>query len=184
MESYEKINCNVFEKIIEPVIPFVTQEADKIKDDANKYTLSFGFFTFNLLYAVIMGIESISLLVTEIKTSEKAKKLNLVEASKSMYSEAFSRYSSSAYRSILYSLLEKLNFLGIPEINMLGRFYLVDGSIFPAIKSMSWAAYKKTANAVKLHLAFNLNCMIPAQFICSEANASEKGKLIETRMAT
>jgi hypothetical protein len=51
---------------------------------------------------------------------------------------------------------------------------LVDGSIFPAVKSMAWARYKKTANALKLHLSFNLNKMIPAEFITTDANYSER----------
>jgi hypothetical protein len=64
--------------------------------------------------------------------------------------------------------------LNIPEINQLGRILLVDGSVFPAIATMQWAHYKKTANAIKLHLAFELNRMIPVEFLCTHGNFSEK----------
>ena len=39
---------------------------------------------------------------------------------------------------------------------------------------MDWAKYKKGANALKMHLAFELNRMIPVQFLCTEGNYSEK----------
>jgi hypothetical protein len=43
---------------------------------------------------------------------------------------------------------------------------------------MIWASYKKYAKAIKLHLAFELNRMIPVQFLNTEANASERKVLL------
>ena len=151
METKEK---NVFEQIIAPVTPLMEQEADKLGDDAKKYKLSFIPFTLNILFAIISGIKSINLLITYIQTSPVAKALALVNASNSMYSEAYLRYDPSIYRKIFYALLEKLNFLEIPEIKALGKFVCTDGSVFPAIKNMVWASYKTKANALKLHLSF------------------------------
>ena len=165
---------NVFDKILEPVFPLIKEAQDKIPGDSNDYKLSLLPFTVNLLFAIICRIESISKLVTEIKSSPVAEALELVKASKSMYSEAFRRYDSSILRNIFYQLLKTLNFLRIPEINQLGRILLVDGSLFPAIASMQWAHYKKTANAIKLQLAFELNRMIPVEFLCTNGNFSEK----------
>jgi hypothetical protein len=83
------------------------------------------------------------------------------------------------FKRLFFGLLDRLEFKGISEINALGRFILVDGSIFPAIKTMDWASYKNTANGIKLHLSFELNRMIPVQFISSDANSSEK-KVLQT----
>lgn len=164
----------VFDEIVAPVMPLIIKEAQRLPQDTSKYTLSFQPFTLNLLFALIKGIKSISLLVTEIKTSSEAKVLSLVNASKSMYSEAFYRYSPQIYRTLFYTLLEKVNFLEIPEIQALGRFCCVDGSVFPAIITMTWATYQQKRNAIKLHLAFELNRMIPTQFLSTEANGSER----------
>jgi hypothetical protein len=165
---------NVFDKILEPVFPLIKEAQDKIPGDSNDYKLSLLPFTVNLLFAIICRIETIGKLVTEIKSSPVAEALELVKASKSMYSEAFRRYDSSIWRNIFYQLLKTLNFSHIPEINQLGRILLVDGSLFPAIASMQWAHYKKTANAIKLQLAFELNRMIPVEFLCTNGNFSEK----------
>lgn len=169
--------ARVIDEILAPVMPLIVEEAHKLSHDASKYTLSFKPFTLNLLFALIKGTKSISLLVTEIKTSTEAQALGLVNASKSMYSEAFYRYSSQTYRNILYTLLHQMNFLGIPEIQALGRIYCVDGSVFPALITMTWATYQQKRNAIKLHLAFELNRMIPVQFLSTEANGSERQML-------
>jgi hypothetical protein len=166
--------ARVFDEIIAPVMPLIVKAAQKLPRDASKYTLSFQPFTLNLLFALIKGIKSIRLLVTEIKTSTEAQALGLVRASKSMYSEAFYRYRPQTYRTLFYMLLEKMNFLEIPEIQALGRFCCIDGSVFPAMITMTWAAYQQKRNAIKLHLAFELNRMIPTQFLSTEANESER----------
>jgi len=167
-------NLNVFKKIIEPVVPFITEAQNRIPNDATIYTLSLLPFTINIIFAIINRIPSISLLVTEIKTSDIAESLGLAVASKSMYSEAFVRYDPAIFRSIFIKLLATLSFLNIPEIQHLGQILLIDGSLFPAISTMSWASYKSTANAIKMHLSFNLNKMIPVEFLAKEGNYSEK----------
>jgi hypothetical protein len=165
----------VFENIIAPLKPLLTEQANGLKGD--DYTLSFYFFTQNLIYAIVARVTSISLLVTTLKSSPDTLAFALVAASKSMYSEAFSRYNPTLFQTLFLSLLGQLQFLGIPEIQALGRFILLDGSIFPAIKTMDWAVYKSRKNALKLHLAFELNRMIPVQFICTDANGNERKML-------
>ncbi len=109
----------VFAQIMSPVLPLLKEQAGQLEKDALTYKLSFYFFALNLLYAIIKGIRSIGLLVTDIRTSPEAGTLGLVNASKSMYSEAFSRYDPSLFRRIFYRLLAQLNFLEIPEIKAL-----------------------------------------------------------------
>lgn len=168
----------VFVEIMTPMLPLLKEQAGKLEKDALTYTLSFYFFALNLLYAIIKNIRSIGLLVTDIRTSPEAKALRLVKASKSMYSEAFIRYDPSLFRHIFYRLLEQLNFLEIPEIKALGRLLCIDGSVFPAFTSMDWAHYRKTGNAIKIHLMLELNRMLPVQFISTDANSSEKTALL------
>jgi len=133
-------NPTVYQTIISPLLPLLKAEAAQLKDD--DYKLSLQFFTLNLCYCIIAGLRSIRLLITEVKTSEHTQKLGLVTASSSMYSEAFLRYEPDIFKRIFFGLLDKLEFKSIPEINSLGRFILMDGSIFPAIKTMDWASYK------------------------------------------
>ena len=91
-----------------------------------------------------------------------------------MYSEAFSRYKPQVFQRILIRLLETIKIDDLPEIKTLGRFILLDGSLFLAFKTMAWAGYSTKCPAVKLHLADELNRMIPVQFISTAANDSER----------
>ena len=170
----DKIEKNVFETILEPVSSIIEATQKSMQNDSKTYTLSFTSFTTNLLFGIICQIKSIGKLIVEINTSRVAKEIGLLVASKSMYSEAFHRYNPEIYRKIFGKLLLTCNFLAIPEIKQLGRILLIDGSVFPVISTMCWAKYKKNANAIKMHLAFELNRMIPVQFLSTEGNYSEK----------
>jgi len=169
----------VFGKILSPVMQIISKTVNTLGDDDKKYKLSFLPFTVNLLYGIMSNIKSRAQLITETKTSDIAEKLGLVVVSNSMYSEAFFRYGPELYKTIFVQLLSTLSFMSIPGIDQLGRILLVDGSVFPAISTMGWAAYKSTANAVKLHLALELNRMIPVEFLSTEANYSEKKFLLD-----
>ena len=133
----------------------------------------------SLIHAVINKTQSIRLLITEIKTNPDLKKLGFVLASPSMYSEAFSRYKPEVFQRIFAKLIEIIEIKDIPEIRTLGRFILFDGSLFPAFKNMEWAKYTSQCQALKMHLAYELNRMIPVQFISSEANYSERKVFME-----
>jgi hypothetical protein len=164
---------NILILILQPLLVLLKGEANNIDGD-NKYKLSFYPFTINILIGVIQGIGSIGKLVTHIKTLPNSNELELVKASKSMYSESFSRYSARHFKLIFMSLLKTLNYIPIPEIQTMGQFYLIDGSIFPVMKTMIWAKYKKGHSAIKLHLCFSLNLMLPVTFMTTDANYSEK----------
>ncbi len=163
-----------FSEILAPVKPLIEEAANGIESDKETYTLSLSPFIMNILFAILSKIPSISLLITQIKTSEIARNLNLVEVSKTTYNEAFGRYDPKIFREIFYKLLNSLNLLAIPEIQALGKILLIDGSIFPAMESMMWAAYKSGANAIKMNLAFELNRMIPVEFSINEGKCSER----------
>ena len=168
-----------FEKIIEPVILLIKEEQNRLKNDEKFYKLSLYYFMVSLIYAVINKTQSIRLLITEIKTNPDLKKLGFVLASPSMYSEAFSRYKPEVFQRIFAKLIEIIEIKDIPEIRTLGRFILFDGSLFPAFKNMEWAQYTSKCQALKMHLAYELNRMIPVQFMSSEANYSERKVFME-----
>lgn len=170
--------ATIFETIIQPLIPLLKEEANQLKNDEQTYKLSLYYFTLSLIYIVINQVKSIRLFITEVKTKPELKKLDFVLASPSMYSEAFSRYKPQIFQRIFVRLLEIVEIKDIPEIKTLGRFMLVDGSLFPAFKTMEWAEYGSKYQALKMHLAYELNRMIPVKFISTAANDSERKALI------
>ena len=66
---------------------------------------------------------------------------------------------------------------GYPEIESLGVIYCIDGSLFPTMSSMLWAEYKKNSKAIRLHLCYELNRMIPVEIIVGSGNSNEREAL-------
>jgi hypothetical protein len=168
--------ATIFETIVQPLLPLLKEEVNRLKDDESTYKLSLHYFTLSLIYAVIHPVKSIRLLITEIKTKPDLK--DFILASPSMYSEAFSRYKPQVFQRIFVHLLAIIQIKDIPEIKTLGRFMLFDGSLFPAFKNMEWAEYSSKCQALKMHLAYELNRMIPVQFMSTAANYSERKALM------
>jgi len=179
MGQVKVTTTTVFDTILAPLLPLLKEQCTQLKGDANTYKLSLAPFVLNLVFAVLNNVKSISLLITEIDSSTVAREIGLIKASRSMYSEAFVRYRATIFRNLFLRLLERLNFLSIPELQLLGNLVCVDGSLIPAVQTMSWAKYKKSANALKIHLALNLNRMIPVQIISTDANTSERTMLAQ-----
>ena len=67
-------------------------------------------------------------------------------------------------------------FRNVP-LKALGKLYCVDGSLFPTLSCMLWAEYKKNCQAIKIHLCFELDRMIPVEIIVSNGNFSERKAL-------
>ena len=138
-----------FEKIIEPVIPLIKEEQNRLKNDEKLYKLSLYYFMVSLIYAVINKTQSIRLLITEIKTNPDLKKLGFILASPSMYSEAFARYKPEVFQRIFAQLIAIIEIKDIPEIRALGRCILFDGSLFLVFKNMEWTKYTSKCQALK-----------------------------------
>ena len=170
----ETSDPNVFEEIVSPIMDLLEHSPEPYSGDAETYTLSFQPFLLNMLFGIINGHSTVGLIVTQIASSQVARTLKLVQSSKTGYHEAFHRYGPEQYRCLFAALLKSVAFMAIPELQSLGPIYLVDGSVFPAISSMVWAQYQKNHNAIKLHLCFNLNHMIPVQFLSTHAKWSER----------
>ncbi len=62
-------------------------------------------------------------------------------------------------------------------LDEIGLFRVIDGSLFPTLIQMSWSEYRKKKNAFKLHLSFELNRLIPTEFILGSGKSSERAFL-------
>jgi hypothetical protein len=83
------------------------------------------------------------------------------------------------FASLLNVVLTSVVWKAIPELDALGKLYCVDGSVFPAIATMLWAEYTSEHRAIRLHLCFELNRMIPAHFLVDTGKSNEKQALLQ-----
>lgn len=174
----DQIKPTVFDKLLEPVQPFVEEQGQKLTPHHNEKFTFQRFFRL-LIYYFVSNYKSISLLIAMLQKGLIPPELNLSKVAYSTFSDAFERFSSDLFKAIFVSLLSIVSLKAIPELEALGILYCVDGSLFPTLTCMLWAKYKKTSQAIKIHLCFELNRMIPVEIIIGSGNSSERGALLQ-----
>ena len=158
-----------FTALFHPVEAFLVQY-ERDHPPHHRETLHFKDFVRKLVYHFAKGCESGRQLLTDISTA--APELELGKVKRSTFFDAFQRFPVVWFANILSFLLVTVTWQAIPELDALGKLYCVDGSIFPAIASMLWAEYTGTHKAIRLHLCFELNRMIPAHFLVDTGNSN------------
>ena len=116
-------------------------------------------------------------LLKELKTNSSAKALELEEVAYSTFRDGFSRFKEKHFIDLYEFVLKNIVWAEVPELSNLGLLKAVDGSLFPVLRSMEWAKYKRNFKALKLHLAFSLNNSCPNEFLVTEGNHSERSFL-------
>jgi hypothetical protein len=169
----------VFKKLIEPVDEFVANQSDSLPKHHNQKYEYYDFFML-LVYYFTSEAQSLKLLVNGLLNKGLlANELNLQQVPYSTCSDAFERFLPELFQAVFQHLLQNMPFKKIPELVALGTLYCIDGSLFPVISSMLWADYTSTHKAVKLHLCFELNRMIPVDFLVTAGNFNERKALLE-----
>jgi len=173
-----QVDPTVFDRLLEPIDPFVKEQSQKLTPHYNeKY--SFKQFVRLLIYYFVSDFKSIKLLLSMLREGLIPSELNLEKVPPSTFSDALERFPSHLFKALFARLLATVSLKALPELEILGKLYCVDGSLFPTLISMVWAEYKKNSQAIKVHLCFELNRMIPVDIIVGSGNSSERKALLE-----
>jgi len=167
-----------FEKLLSPLKDFLELEGKEIDVKTGSRKLFFANFTLTFLYAILMNYGSLRSIISNLESDKTAKKLGFTRIAYSTFRDAFLRFESNYFKSIFLCIYQNFPWKSLDNLNEIGLFSLIDGSIFPTIQSMDWAKYKKQRNAIRLHLEFCLNKMAVVDFICQKANSAERAFLI------
>jgi hypothetical protein len=165
-----------FDELCEPIDSFLEQH-ERDHPPHHRETLHFADFVRKLIYHFAKNCESGRQLVTDLETAPS--ELELSEVKRSTFFDAFQRFPVVWFAHLLAFLLGAVVWQTIPELDVLGKLYCVDGSLFPAIASMLWAEYTSSHQAIRLHLCFELNRMIPAHFVVDTGKSNEKKALLD-----
>lgn len=165
-----------FDELWKPIKSFFEQH-ERDHPPHHRETFHFIDFVLTLIYHFAKNCESGRQLITDLETAPP--ELELGEVKRSTFFDAFQRFPVVWFANLLAYLLVVVTWQAIPELEALGKLYCVDGSLFPAIASMVWAEYTSKHQAVRLHLCFELNRMIPAHFLVGTGKSNEKKALLE-----
>jgi len=175
----EKTQPTVFKTLISPIDEFLANQNDSLPKHPNQKYEYYDFFIL-LVYYFTSEAQSLKLLINGLlNKSLLPDELKLRKVPYSTCSDAFERFSPKLFRAVFQHILQLKHFKNIPELMALGTLYCIDGSLFPVINSMLWADYTSTHKAVKLHWCFELNRMIPVDFLVTAGNYSERKALLK-----
>jgi hypothetical protein len=172
----------VFDKLLEPVMGFVQEQHKRIPQHHNQKLDYTTFFRLLMCFFLILPDSLKLFITTKLNHGLLPKEFGFNRVPYSTFQEGFSRFSPDLFRDVFQHTLKTLSFKSVPDFSALGVLCCVDGSLFPVIQSMLWAEYTKDHQALKLHLCFELNRMIPVDFQVGHGNSSEREALL--KMAT
>jgi hypothetical protein len=173
-------HCTTFDALFQPLeAPLAQQERDH--PPHHREVLHFTQFVRLLVYHFVKSCESGRQLLTDSLSA--ASELELPQVKHATFFDAFQRFPVAWFASLLSFLLAATVWKAIPELDTLGKLYCIDGSVFPAIASMVWAEYTSRHRALRLHLCFELNRMIPVHFLVGTGKSNEKKALLHMLVA-
>ena len=161
----------VFEKFLEPVQAVVAQQEHERSRHHNATFTSQEFFRL-LMDSSVSGLPRIALLRNpDLATGLTPPELHLRSVPRSTLNEAFERGSPDRFRAGVVFLLGARTLQTIPELAALGVLYCMEGSLFPTVRSLRWAEYKSTCQALKRHRCLELNRLIAGDILVGSRKA-------------
>lgn len=173
------MNQKLFNLLLRPIEAVIASISPIIDQKALSQKLFFADFVRKLLFAYLEQVGSLRSLAVELQTNQKCPALGLAYTPFSTLKDGFYRFSSEACRSLFETVLSEMKLKRIKGLDEIGLFRVIDGSLFPVLVQMSWSAYRKRKNAFKLHLNFELNRMIPSEFLIGSGKSSEREFLLK-----
>jgi len=165
-----------FHEIVKPITEIKKNQKYLPENDSGK-KLTFTIFLDLLLFFYLKGFDSLRSLITHLKTEDHVSQIGLFPLGLSTIHDSFHRYQTSLFQKIYLNLLQTFPAIEIEEFKTLGRFVLSDGSIFPIAINQFWAEFRKRCKAVKMHLNFELNQMLPTCFLVTHGKHDERNAL-------
>lgn len=160
-----------------PLSIFLKQETEHIDAQSGSRTFTYEDFIKNLIYGTSIKVESLRKLVIDLSSNANMEKLGLKAVPFSTFKDGFSRFNYLYVNKLYTYLLGQIDFQQVPNLKGLGIVKLVDGSLFPTLVSVDWARYKEHKKAMRLHLSFSLNSLLPTDFLVAKGSSCERSFL-------
>jgi hypothetical protein len=164
----------VIDALLQPLVEAMN-ETDTQPPVKNE-DFSWRSFVLVVVYGFVAGIPSGRRLLSHLPHADPLLGLP-INLKKSTFFDAFRRFHANQARQLFYALLTRIAFFPVPEMAALGVLCAVDGSHWPALFRMNWAALGANKPTVLMHLAFGLNQMIPVAMLVTESKYSERKAL-------
>lgn len=164
----------LFTILLQPIEAIIASMSEIIDQESHSQKLFFADFVKKLIFGYVYQVSSLRNLSLELQTNPMCRAVGLRYTPFSTLKDGFSRFESKHFKQLFESVLEQTKLSQVKQLDEMGVFRVIDGSLFPTLLQMSWTSYRKAKNAFKLHLCFELNRMIPTEFWVGTGNSSER----------
>ena len=164
----------LFSILLQPIEAIIASISPIIDEESHSQKLFFADFVKKLLFAYLEQVSSLRSLPIELATNPKCRGLGLLTTPFSTLKDGFSRFESKYFKQLFETVLAQANVKSVKSLDELGLFQVIDGSLFPTLLQMGWSEYRKAKNAFKLHLSFEMNRMIPTEFVVGSGKSAER----------
>ncbi len=168
------MNQTLFSILLRPIEAIIASISPIIDQKSLSQKLFFADFVKKLLFAYLEQVSSLRSLPIELETNAKCRGLGLLATPFSTLKDGFSRFESKYFKQVFETVLGQANVKSVKSLDELGLFQVIDGSLFPTLLQMSWSEYRKAKNAFKLHLSFEMNRLLPTEFVVGSGKSSER----------
>ena len=173
-KRYLSVNQNLFNTLLQPLEAVIASISPIIDQESRSQKLFFADFVKKLLFAYLEQVSSLRSLPVELETNAKCRGLGFLTTPFSTLKDGFSRFESKYFKRLFETVLATGNIKSVKSLDELGLFQVIDGSLFPTLLQIGWSQYRKAKNAFKLHLSFELNRLIPTEFVIGSGKSSER----------
>lgn len=171
------MNKTLFATLLQPLEASLAASGTIIDQRTNSQKLFFTDFVRKLIFGYVYQTSSLRNLVVELETNPMCQALGFGVTPLSTLKDGFSRFKSKHFKQLFESLLEQTDLSKVPYLDEIGACRVIDGSLFPTLLSIHWTTYRETKNALRLHLSFDLNQMVPTEFWVGTGNSNERSFL-------
>ena len=106
--------------------------------------------------------------------------LGLPAFCRSTLKDGFTRFRAGHFEQLYRHLLTQVEGIAVTDklLQNVGLLKVVDGSIFPLLKSMEWGAFRTKRKALKLHLELCINTLCVTNYVIGTGKSCEREALL------
>ncbi len=174
-----------FDALLAPISTALKNIGNAIDTKTGSETLFFVDFVRCLLFGFSIQAPSLRRLILELQTNPDAHSLGLPAYSRSTFKDGFTRFRAKYFEQLYQYALGQVAGLSTDDktLKNIGLLRVIDGSLFPLIRSMDWGAFKKKRKALKIHLELSLNTLCVTNYIIQAGNSDERKALLSLIVA-
>lgn len=172
--------ATIFDALLAPLSTFLQNQGAAIDAETGSKKLSFELFVRVLLFGFSIQADSLRRLIAELQSNEAAVVLGLPAFCRSTLKDGFTRFRAGHFEQLYRHLLTQVEGIAVTDklLQNVGLLKVVDGSIFPLLKSMEWGAFRTKRKALKLHLELCINTLCVTNYVIGTGKSCEREALL------